>query len=114
MKKTGSINFTGGAIFVLAGAILPMLQFRINNIPVAPFAFSLGVVGILVGRYMQNVSTNNFRIKRLRIQQFISSSLLIISAYLMFIDDRRWILSLFIAAVIELVVALRMPRISEK
>ena len=97
-----------GATFVLIGAILPVLQFRINDILIAPFIFSLGVAGVLTGRYMQPMASDDFRIKRLRIQQFISSSLLVVSAYLMFVEDGRWALSLLIAAMIELVVALRM------
>ena len=114
MKKNGSKIFMVGAVLVLIGAVLTIPQFQINDISVAPFVFSLGVVGVLVGRYMQPMDGNDFRIKRLRFQQFIGSALLVVSACLMFVDDKRWVLSLLIAAMIELVVVLRMPRDSKQ
>ena len=101
--------FFTGAILVLMGAILPIFQIRMNDMLIAPFIFSLGVAGVLIGRYMQPVQGDDFRMKRLRFQQFISSCLLIVSAYLMFTEDQKWALTLLVAAIIDLVVLYRMP-----
>jgi len=102
--------FITGATLVLIGAILPIFQIRLNDILIAPFIFSLGVVGVLTGRYMQPLQGDDFRIKRLRFQQFIGSCLFVASAVLMFIEDKRWVLTLLIAAVIDLVILYRMPK----
>ncbi len=103
--------FITGAILVLIGAILPIFQVRIFEIQIAPFVFSLGVIGVLAGRYMQQpVKDDEIRIKRLRFQQFISSFALVASAYLMFMQDKRWVLALFVAAMIDLIISYRMPK----
>ncbi|MDR1729615.1 MAG: hypothetical protein LBR52_03035 [Prevotellaceae bacterium] len=102
--------FIIGATLVLIGAVLPIFQIRLDEIQVAPFVFSLGVAGVLVGRYIQPIRGDELRIKRLRFQQFISSFALAASACLMFIEDKRWVLALFVAAVIDLVISYRMPQ----
>ncbi len=102
--------FIIGAILVLIGAILPIFQIRVDGMQIAPFVFSLGIVGVLVGRYMQPIQGNDFRMKRIRFRQFISSCALVTSAYLMFIEDKRWVLALFVAATIDLIISYRMPK----
>ena len=102
--------FIIGAVLVLIGAILPVFQIRIDEIQIAPFVLSLGVIGVLVGRYMQPIKGDDLRIKRLRFQQFIGSSAFVASAYLMFIQDKRWVLALFVAATIDLIIAYRMSK----
>ena len=102
--------FIIGAILVLTGAILPIFQIRLNGILIAPFIFSLGVAGVLIGKYMQPIQGNDLRIKRLRFQQFIGYCLFIASACLMFMEDKRWVLTLLVAAIIELIILYRMPK----
>ena len=102
--------FAIGAILVLVGAILPIFQIRLNDMLIAPFILSLGIVGVLIGRYMQPLQGDDSRIKRLRFQQFIGSCLLIASAYLMFIEDKRWVLALLVAAIVDLIIIYRMPK----
>jgi hypothetical protein len=102
--------FIIGAILVLIGAILPIFQIRLNDILIAPFVFSLGVVGVLIGKYMQPIQGDDSRMKRFRFQQFIVSCLFVASAYLMFTEDKRWVLTLLIAAIIDLVILFRMPK----
>ena len=94
---------------VLTGAILPIFQIRLNDMLIAPFVFSLGVAGILIGRYRQPIQGDDFRVKRLRFQQFISSCLFVASAYFMFTEDKKWVVTLLVAAVIDLVILFRMP-----
>jgi len=101
--------FIIGAILVLTGAILPLFEIRLNGILIAPFILSLGVVGVLIGKYMQPIQGDDFRVKRLRFQQFIGSCLFVAAAYLMFIEDKRWVLALLVAAVIDLIIIYRMP-----
>ena len=102
--------FIAGAVLVLTGAVLPIFNVRVDDILIAPFVFSLGVVGVLIGRYMQPIKGEDFRVKRLRFQQLIGSCLLVASAYLMFIEDKRWVVALLIAAVIDLIIIYRMPK----
>jgi hypothetical protein len=108
-KDKSSIIFITGATFLLIGAILPIFGFRIANYALAPFIFSLGVLGVVIGRYLQPIKGDDFRMKRLRIQQLFSTCFLVLSAYLMFIEDSRWVLPLLIAAVIDLVISFRVP-----
>ena len=95
---------------IITGAVLPAFQVQLNGVLVAPYVFSLGVVALLVGRYMQPVQGNDLRIKRLRFQQFIGACLLVASAYLMFVGDNKWVIALLLFAVIELVVLYRTPK----
>ena len=109
-EKIGSKIFVTGAALILIGAILPFFKLSFNDIIIAPFVFSLGVVCFLTGRYMQPMSGDDFRMKRLRVQQFAGACLLIAASYLMFVGDKNWVICLFISAVIELVVTFRMPK----
>jgi hypothetical protein len=109
MKDKGNKLFISGAILLLIGAILPFWGVRVFNFPVAPFVFSLGVLGVIAGRYLLPLTGDDFRMKRLRLQQLFSTGFLILSAFLMFIDDKRWVLSLLIAAVIDLIISFRAP-----
>jgi hypothetical protein len=104
--------FITGAILVLVGAILPIFEIRVNGILIAPFVFSLGVVGVLIGKYMQPIQGDDLRMKRFRFQQFIGSCLFVASAYLMFMEmeRRRWVVTLLIAAIIDLIILYRMPK----
>jgi hypothetical protein len=101
--------FITGAILVLIGAILPIFEIRLNDILIAPFVFSLGVAGVLIGKYMQPIQGDDLRMKRFRFQQFIGSCLFVASAYLMFTEDKRWVITLLVAAIIDLIILFRMP-----
>ena len=76
---------------------------------VAPFVFSVGVVGIIVFRLRTLYAGSDFRVKRLYIMQNLATLLYISVAYFMFIQSDIWIFILLVAALVETMVVLRMP-----
>ncbi|HOR41463.1 MAG: hypothetical protein KBD91_07480 [Paludibacteraceae bacterium] len=76
---------------------------------VAPFVFSVGVVGIIVFRLRTLYAGSDFRVKRLYIMQNLATLLYIAVAYFMFIQSDIWVFILLVAALVETMVVLRMP-----
>ena len=109
MQNKGKYFFIVGGVLALLGAATNISQIKICEIYISPVIFSLGVIFIIISRYLQPIKGDNFRMKRLKFQQFLSTCLLIASAYLMFVGDNRWYISLIIAALLDFVVAMRAP-----
>ena len=99
--------FALGAVLVLTGAVL---QISMNN--VAPYLVGAGSLIIFVFRIIYAPKTDDFKVRRLRGMQFISSCLLVASAYLMFTNNppNAWALTLFLAAFLDIFIAFRMPK----
>lgn len=76
---------------------------------VAPFVFSVGVVGIIVFRLRTLYAGSDFRVKRLYIMQNLATLLYIAVAYFMVIQSDIWVFILLVAALVETMVVLRMP-----
>ena len=112
-EKIGNKIFIVGAILVLIGVIMHSFPLRIEGHLIALYLFSAGALGVIIGR-LTNFSKSDFRVRRLYFQQFISTCLLVFSAYLLFKEDDKWIITLLIAAVIDLIVIFRMPKEEEK
>lgn len=107
-KQLQNIVFALGAVLLVLGAVLHIFQNLL-----APYIFSVGVLGFVVVRMFNPIKNTDFRVKRLQSMQAIGALLLIVSAYLMFTKSNAWVLTLVIVAVIELVVSFRMPKRSE-
>ncbi|HOI26390.1 MAG: hypothetical protein M0P12_06480 [Paludibacteraceae bacterium] len=106
-------GFAFGAILVLVGAIIQMFKLAIMGIPISAILILVGGLCMLFSRGF-NVIPDDTRLKRLKFQEFISNILIILSAYLIFINDTRWMITLLIGAVVELWVTYRMPEEGKK
>ncbi|MBP5455157.1 MAG: hypothetical protein J6Y37_01505 [Paludibacteraceae bacterium] len=102
------ITFAIGALLVVVGAAIQILGVKIFEFPLSSLLIFIGGAIILFCRKFNEIPTD-FRLKRLKFQTFISSILILLSSYLIYINDKRWIMALFIAAIIELVVVFRTP-----
>jgi hypothetical protein len=98
--------FIFGAVCVLSGTVL-----HIAHLWVAPYVFALGALFVFFLRLVFPVSkSSDFRVKRLIKIQLISSVLLLVSSYFMFVGETTWALSLFLAAFLDLFIAFRLPK----
>ncbi len=107
--KTYKILFALAATLIVAGAIL-FENFR----DLAPYIFAVGVVIILFLRSKTMYKGENPRLRRLYRILFFGTLLYVVSAVLMYMQNMLWAMTLAISAVIELVVALRMPKQQEE
>lgn len=103
-----NITFSIGALLVVVGAAIQILGLKIYEFPLSSLLLFIGGSIILFCRKFYEIP-EDFRLKRLKFQTFISSVLILLASYLVYIDDKRWVFTLLIAAVIEMVVALRTP-----
>lgn len=110
MKKASDILMYFGGLMILAAAIMkPMLiEFRYH--PVAPWIMAIGVVLVIIYRIINPLKgSDKKRITRLQMQLFFSSLAYCFSVYLLYNNDSRWVVTLLIAAIIDLVVIFRLP-----
>lgn len=99
-----------GAVLILVGVILFITKSLLS-----PFIYSLGAVLFVIPQLMDRYEGKNIIIIRLRRQQILGALFLLLTALLMFLlKHNEWILSLTIAAVLELYTAFRLPKEIEK
>ncbi len=87
--------------------------FYMFNPILAPYIFSLATIGLLYVRLSSAYVGNDFRLKRLYTMQAFAGIMYIGVIYFMFIQSTFWVIILLIAAIIETVVAIRMPNKEE-
>jgi hypothetical protein len=99
-------TFLVGALLTLTGAILAL--FEVNY---AAYVFSAGVACVVVVRcvtiYTQRSSANDVRVRRFHNLQFITTLVLVCSAYFMFTNNNLWVVALLIYALITLFLSFR-------
>ena len=94
-----------GAILILIGAALVITGWFL-----APYLYCAGALLFAAVQLSDRYEGDHPIVKRLRRQQIFGSILLLATGVLMFaMHDNEWILSLTIAAVLELYTAFRMP-----
>ena len=105
--------FLVGALLMVVGAGASLLQWL-----AAPYVFALGALGFASMQMLQRYEGSNFVIRRLRRIMLLSDVLFLVSAVLMFASQenvfglshitylqyvyRKWVLTLLIAAVLQL------------
>ncbi len=111
MSKSYHIISMAGAVLLLIGAVLQITWWE-----PAPYLYTLGAVMFGYVQVMGNrYDGKNFIIKRLRRQQIFGAVALVFAGVLMFTTKRNeWIISLSIAAILELYTAFRIPQELEK
>lgn len=110
MSKYYSAIATVGAVALLLGAAL-----QITQLAWAPYLYLIGVIMFAYVQVMSGYEGKNIIIRRLRRQQIIGATLLVVAGVMMILWKRNeWVVCLTIAAVLEMYTAFRIPQEEEK
>lgn len=110
MSKYYSAIATVGAVALLLGAAL-----QITQLAWAPYLYLIGAITFAYVQVMSGYEGKNIIIRRLRRQQIIGATLLVVAGVMMILWKRNeWVVCLTIAAVLEMYTAFRIPQEEEK
>lgn len=110
MSKYYSAIATVGAVALLLGAALQITQRAW-----APYLYLIGAIMFAYVQVMSGYEGKNIIIRRLRRQQIIGATLLVVAGVMMILWKRNeWVVCLTIAAVLEMYTAFRIPQEEEK
>ena len=110
MSKYYSAIATVGAVELLLGAAL-----QITQLAWAPYLYLIGAIMFAYVQVMSGYEGKNIIIRRLRRQQIIGATLLVVAGVMMILWKRNeWVVCLTIAAVLEMYTAFRIPQEEEK
>lgn len=110
MSKYYSAIATVGAVALLLGAAL-----QITQLAWAPYLYLIGAIMFAYVQVMSGYEGKNIIIRRLRHQQIIGATLLVVAGVMMILWKRNeWVVCLTIAAVLEMYTAFRIPQEEEK
>lgn len=110
MSKYNSILSGIGAVLLFVG-----LAIKITNWVFAPYIYLVGAILFAYVQVMDSYDGNNVIIKRLRRQQILGASILVLTGVIMLLfRHNEWIASLTIASILELYTAFRIPQEMEK
>ena len=105
-----NISLYIGYIAILASAILMSTAWTVMGTRVSLPLMILGVGIITIYRCLTPLTgKDRQRIIRLQVQLFISTIAYIACIYFIYANDSKWILALLIAALIDFIVASRIP-----
>ncbi|WP_321517746.1 hypothetical protein [uncultured Bacteroides sp.] len=107
MKKYQSLIFIIGAVLLLTGAASYITHWNLS-----PYLYSAGALAVAVVQILNRYQGKDLIIKRLYRQQIFGALFLVITGVLMFTlpHGNEWMLTLTIAAVLELYTAFRLPQ----
>lgn len=106
MKPLIPVLFMVGAIMVLVGAAV-----FITGWPMSPYIYTIGATFVAMAQINSPSKYKTSTIKRLRRQQIFGALLLVLTgAFMFFTRGNEWIVSLTIAAIIELYTSVRIPQ----
>ena len=110
MSKYYSAIATVGAVALLLGAAL-----QITQLAWAPYLYLIGAIMFAYVQVMSGYEGKNIIIPRLRRQQIIGATLLVVAGVMMILWKRNeWVVCLTIAAVLEMYTVFRIPQEEEK
>lgn len=110
MNKAYQLIQVVGAVLLLVGAMLQITRWELS-----PYLYTIGAVLFAYVQIMTRYEGKNLIIRRLRRQQILGAVLLVFTGVLMFVTKHNeWVLSLTIAAILELYTAYRIPSELEK
>lgn len=110
MKTLIPAFFVVGAVMSLGSAVA-----YITHWPLAPYFFMVGSLLVAVVQIFAPSEADSVNVRRLRRQQALGALMLVLTGPLMiFLHGNEWIVSLTIAAVIELFTSIRLPQEEEK
>lgn len=106
MKHLLSAFFMVGAIMVLVGAAVYITGWEL-----APYIFTVGATLVALAQINSPSSSRRVAVKRLRRQQMFGALALVLTGpFMLFTHGNEWIVSLTIAAILELYTAIRIPQ----
>lgn len=106
MKPLIPALFMVGAVMVLIGAAV-----FITGWPMSPYIYTIGATFVAMAQINSPSKYKTSTIKRLRRQQIFGALLLVVTgAFMFFTRGNEWIVSLTIAAIIELYTSVRIPQ----
>ena len=110
MNKAYQLIQVVGAVLLLVGAMLQITRWELS-----PYLYTIGAVLFAYVQIMSRYEGGNLVVRRLRRQQILGAVLLVFTGVLMFVTKHNeWVLSLTIAAILELYTAYRIPSELEK
>ncbi|ADV42238.1 hypothetical protein [Bacteroides helcogenes] len=106
MKQLIPVLFIVGAVMLLAGAAV-----YITGWAFAPYIYTIGATLVALAQVNSPSECKSLAVKRLRRQQVFGALLLVLSgAFMLFTHGNEWIVSLTIAAILELYTSIRIPQ----
>nr|WP_302829723.1 hypothetical protein [uncultured Bacteroides sp.] len=106
MKQLIPALFTVGAAMVLIGAAVYITGWMF-----APYIYTIGATFVALAQINSPSKSKSPNVKRLRRQQIFAALLLVLTgAFMLFTHGNEWIVSLTIAAVLELYTSIRIPQ----
>ena len=110
MSKIYQIIQGVGAVLLLVGAMLQITRWELSSV-----VYTVGAVMFAYVQVMSQYEGKNLIVRRLRRQQILGAVFLVFTGVLMFVTKHNeWVLSLTIAAILELYTAFRIPSELEK
>ena len=89
-------------LFYLFGTLLIVSAILyVTDWMFVPYVYGIASVGTAVLFLLHPYKGDNFRLKRLNIQQAITALMLPVSAYLMYINRNEWIVCLLVSAILQ-------------
>ena len=106
MKQLIPALFIVGAVMVLVGAAVYITGWQL-----APYIYTVGATLVALAQINFPSKSKTSNIKRLHRQQIFGALLLVLTgAFMLFTHGNEWIVSLTIAAIIELYTSIRIPQ----
>lgn len=110
MKHLIPALFVVGAAMLLVGAAV-----YITGWPLSPYIYTVGATLFALAQINTPLRSHSAILRRLRRQQLFAALLLVLTgAFMLFTHGNEWIVSLTIAAVLELYTSIRIPQEEEK
>ena len=106
MKHFLPACFVVGAIMVLFGALVYVTGWELT-----PYIYTVGATLVALAQINSPSSSRRVAVKRLRRQQMFGALVLVLTgAFMLFTHGNEWIVSLTVAAILELYTAIRIPQ----
>jgi phosphatidylglycerophosphate synthase len=102
------------AILLLVSAALYITGDDLIPHVIIYYGYAVSSAGVAIAYLSNPYRGDNFRLKRLNIQQAIAAIMLPVSSYLMFQNKNEWFVVLFVSAILQLYVVLIKMREEKK
>ncbi|ERI86198.1 hypothetical protein HMPREF1981_01018 [Bacteroides pyogenes F0041] len=110
MKQLIPALFAAGAVMILVGAASYITRWSYS-----PYIYTIGAGCFALAQLNTPVKGKSGTLRRLRIQQIFGAlALLLTGVFMFFTRGNEWIVSLTIAAILQLYTAFRIPQEEEK
>lgn len=97
--------YAGGYLLLMLGTIC-----YFSDVTIAPYAYSLGVMFLVVVRVVLPIDTLNKKTNRLNKIHAFATLILVASAYGMFRHYYLWLPGLLLSTMLDLLVSFRLPK----